>query len=61
MSDPPDPGLRVRIEEYYDAAPRTAARAEDFGALTLFVRDGEGWPYYARPTLGWAGPSRLKM
>ncbi len=55
VSDPPDPGLRVRIEEYYDVVPRTAARAEDFGALTLFVRDGEGWPYYARPTLGGAG------
>nr|WP_237534558.1 GNAT family N-acetyltransferase [Streptomyces sp. SID3343] len=41
-----------RLEGYYDAVPRNAARAEDFGALTLFVRAGAGWPYYARPTLG---------
>jgi len=38
------------LEWYYDAVPRRAARAEDFGPLTLFVREGEGWPYYARPT-----------
>ncbi|MFH8409044.1 GNAT family N-acetyltransferase [Streptomyces sp. NPDC018019] len=47
--------LLSRIEAYYDAVPRSAARAEDFGALTLFVRDGRGWPYYARPTLDWPG------
>ncbi|MFF5976818.1 GNAT family N-acetyltransferase [Streptomyces sp. NPDC012769] len=44
-----------RLEAYYDAVPRSAARAEDFGALTLFVREGEGWPYYARPALGHTG------
>ncbi|MFF9018436.1 GNAT family N-acetyltransferase [Streptomyces sp. NPDC014870] len=44
-----------RLETYYDAVPRSAARAQEFGALTLFVREGEGWPYYARPTLGHAG------
>ncbi|MCX4981512.1 GNAT family N-acetyltransferase [Streptomyces sp. NBC_00572] len=44
-----------RLETYYDAVPRSAARAEDFGPLTLFVREGEGWPYYARPALGYAG------
>lgn len=60
VSHPADPGLRVRIEEYYDAVPRTAARAEDFGALTLFVPDGEGWPYYARPTVGWGGGFEVK-
>ncbi|MFJ1704769.1 GNAT family N-acetyltransferase [Kitasatospora sp. NPDC088346] len=48
--------LLARIERYYDAVPRSAARTEDFGPLTLFVRDGEGWGYYARPTLGWDGP-----
>ncbi|MFJ4848266.1 MULTISPECIES: GNAT family N-acetyltransferase [unclassified Streptomyces] len=42
----------ARLERYYDAVPRAAARAEDFGPLTLFVRDGIGWPYYARPALG---------
>ncbi|MFI1717971.1 GNAT family N-acetyltransferase [Streptomyces sp. NPDC053513] len=44
-----------RIETYYDAVPRSAARTEDFGPLTLFVREGEGWPYYARPALGHEG------
>ncbi|MET9883559.1 GNAT family N-acetyltransferase [Streptomyces sp. NPDC006430] len=43
----------TRLEQYYDAAPRVGgARAEDFGPLTLFVREGAGWPYYARPALG---------
>ncbi|WP_338696314.1 GNAT family N-acetyltransferase [Streptomyces sp. Q6] len=40
-----------QLERYYDAVPRTAARAEDFDSLTLFVREGAGWPYYARPAL----------
>ncbi|MFE7597634.1 GNAT family N-acetyltransferase [Streptomyces sp. NPDC057494] len=44
-----------RIETYYDAVPRSAARAEEFGPLTLFVQEGSGWPYYARPALGHAG------
>ncbi|GAA3193395.1 GNAT family N-acetyltransferase [Actinocorallia longicatena] len=41
--------LLERLEDYYDAVPRSAARAEDFGALTLFVRERAGMPYYARP------------
>lgn len=44
-----------QLEAYYDAVPRSGARAEDFGPLTLFVREGQGWPFYARPTLGWEG------
>lgn len=48
--------VRVQLEQYYDAVPRAQARSEDFGALTLFVRDGPGYPYYARPTLGHPGP-----
>ncbi|MGW3516582.1 GNAT family N-acetyltransferase [Streptomyces hydrogenans] len=45
-----------RIEAYYDAVPRSSARAEDFGPLTFFVREGtDGWPFYARPTLGLTG------
>ncbi|MEU1077567.1 MULTISPECIES: GNAT family N-acetyltransferase [unclassified Streptomyces] len=48
-------GLHL-LEGYYDAVPRTSARAEDFGPLTLFVRDGVGWPFYARPTPGHTGP-----
>ncbi|WP_438869533.1 GNAT family N-acetyltransferase [Paractinoplanes ferrugineus] len=30
---------------------------EDFGGLVLFVREGEGWPYYARPRIGAETPS----
>jgi ribosomal protein S18 acetylase RimI-like enzyme len=45
-----------RIERYYDAVPRHGVRVEDFGPLTLFVREGAGWPFYGRPTLGWSGP-----
>ncbi|WP_329117082.1 GNAT family N-acetyltransferase [Streptomyces sp. NBC_01465] len=45
------------LEQYYDGVPRLGARTEDFGALTLFVREGAGWPFYARPTLGWTGPA----
>ncbi|MFF7816210.1 GNAT family N-acetyltransferase [Streptomyces roseolus] len=46
----------TRIETYYDAVPRSSARAEDFGPLTFFVREGDdGWPFYARPTLGHRG------
>ncbi|WP_433543760.1 GNAT family N-acetyltransferase (plasmid) [Streptomyces sp. CA-294286] len=47
--------LLDRLERYYDAVPRQGARVEDFGPLTLFVRDGEGWPFYARPARGWSG------
>jgi N-acetylglutamate synthase-like GNAT family acetyltransferase len=46
-----DPRLE-RIEAYYDAVPRSAARAEHVGPFTLFVRSAPGWPYYARPSLG---------
>lgn len=53
----PDPSLLDAIERYYDAVPRSAARAEDFGPLTLFVRESAGWPYYARPTLDHDGPA----
>ena len=44
--------LLPRIEQYYDAVPRTVARSEDFGSLTLFINRGSGWNYYARPRLG---------
>lgn len=40
-----------RLERFYDAVPRDATRAEEFGGLVLFVRDAPGWPYYARPRL----------
>ncbi|MBT2385469.1 GNAT family N-acetyltransferase [Streptomyces sp. ISL-11] len=55
----PDPDdhreLLDRLERYYDAVPRSSARVEDFGPLSLFVRNGQGWPFYARPALGWSG------
>jgi hypothetical protein len=40
------------IDEYCDAVPRRAARAEAHGPFVLFVKEGEGWPYYARPARG---------
>ncbi|PWI08830.1 GNAT family N-acetyltransferase [Streptomyces sp. NWU339] len=47
--------LLDRLEQYYDAVPRSGARVEDFGSLSLFIREGQGWPFYARPTPGWSG------
>ncbi|HWM10718.1 MAG TPA: GNAT family N-acetyltransferase [Solirubrobacteraceae bacterium] len=44
--------LLHRIEEYYDAVPRSAARVEEHGPLRLFVAEGVPWPYYARPAGG---------
>ncbi|MFJ1753479.1 GNAT family N-acetyltransferase [Kitasatospora sp. NPDC088134] len=55
----PDGGsaaLLARLETYYDAVPRFSATAEEHGPFTLFLRTGEGWHYYARPTLGSSGP-----
>ncbi|WP_437635336.1 GNAT family N-acetyltransferase [Sorangium sp. So ce854] len=48
--------LLAILERFYDAVPRRRADAEDHGPLTLFVRRDDGWPYYARPTLGHPGP-----
>ncbi|MET8957693.1 GNAT family N-acetyltransferase [Streptomyces sp. NPDC004129] len=56
FDDHPERALLDRLEEYYDAVPRHGARAEDYGPLTLFVREGQGWPFYARPARGWPGP-----
>ncbi|HSE08642.1 MAG TPA: GNAT family N-acetyltransferase [Nocardioidaceae bacterium] len=45
------------LETYYDAAPRPMATTEEIGPFTLFLRTGaDGWPFYARPTLGYDGP-----
>ncbi|GAA3241801.1 GNAT family N-acetyltransferase [Streptomyces lavendulae] len=50
--------ILAALERYYDTVPRVGgARGEDFGPLTLFVQEGEGWPYYARPALG--GPAEV--
>ncbi len=43
------------IDDFCDAVPRTRATATDDGPLRVFVRDGPGWPYYARPIPG-GGP-----
>ncbi|MFJ3622175.1 GNAT family N-acetyltransferase [Streptomyces iakyrus] len=58
FDDHPERALLDRLEEYYDAVPRHGARVEDHGPLTLFVREGQGWPFYARPARGWSGPLR---
>ncbi|MEV6692939.1 GNAT family N-acetyltransferase [Micromonospora sp. NPDC051196] len=44
--------LLDRLEQFYDAVPRDAARVEDHGSCVLFVREGAGWPFYARPRRG---------
>ncbi|MFY1595152.1 GNAT family N-acetyltransferase [Micromonospora sp. WMMD737] len=46
-----DRDLFGRLEHFYDAVPRDAARTEEYGPLVLFVREGAGWPFYARPRL----------
>ncbi len=47
--------LLQRIDAFCDAVPRAGATVQDVGPLRLFVRDGSGWPFYARPVPG--GPS----
>ncbi|QDY80110.1 GNAT family N-acetyltransferase [Streptomyces qinzhouensis] len=49
-----DSSLRAASEAYFDTVPRSSARAEGFGPLTLFVPEGEGggWPRFARPAPG---------
>lgn len=44
--------LLHRIERYYDAVPRSVCDVEEIGPFTLFVAR-KGWPFYARPSLGW--------
>ena len=44
--------LLDRLERYYDQVPRSAARVETLGPFTLFVKQGGGFPYYGRPSLG---------
>ena len=48
-------GTIARIDAFCDAVPRRRARAEELGPLVLFVPDGAGWPYYARPRRDRAG------
>ncbi len=42
----------TRIDAFCDAVPRRRARAEEYGPLVLFVTEGPGWQYYARPRQG---------
>ncbi len=49
---PDDLTLLRRIDAYLDAVPRPVVRTETVGPFTLFVQDGNGWRYYARPTPG---------
>lgn len=41
-----------RIDAFCDSVPRQRARAENHDPLVLFVTEGPGWPYYARPKRG---------
>jgi ribosomal protein S18 acetylase RimI-like enzyme len=43
------PEIFNRLEHFYDTVPRDESHIEEFGTLVLFVRDGAGWPFYARP------------
>jgi GNAT superfamily N-acetyltransferase len=52
-----DTDVFTRLERFYDAVPRDAAVVEEIGGFVLFVNDGKGWPYYARPRLGGGTPS----
>lgn len=51
-----DADLLGRLERFYDAVPRDDARVEEFGGLVLFVSEGGGWSYYARPRPGATAP-----
>jgi ribosomal protein S18 acetylase RimI-like enzyme len=45
--------LLTAVEACYDAIPRVGgARAVPVGPFEVFVREGAGWPLYARPRLG---------
>jgi ribosomal protein S18 acetylase RimI-like enzyme len=47
-----DDATITRIDAFCDTVPRRRARAEAHGPLVLFVTEGPGWPYYARPRPG---------
>jgi ribosomal protein S18 acetylase RimI-like enzyme len=44
--------LLARLDLYFDAVPRSVTRTEEIGPFTLFVNQGDGWRYYARPRPG---------
>jgi ribosomal protein S18 acetylase RimI-like enzyme len=47
-----DGALLARIESCYDRIVRGQASTERYGGLELFIREGPGWPLYARPARG---------
>lgn len=47
-----------RIDRFCDVVPRRRATVADDGPLRLFIRNGSGWPFYARPVPG-GGPVTL--
>lgn len=57
--DPLHKDVFDRLERFYDAVPRDVAGVEEHGGLVLFVRDGAGWPFYARPRLDATEPPSL--
>jgi ribosomal protein S18 acetylase RimI-like enzyme len=44
--------LITRIDAYLDGVPRSVTTVEEIGPFSLFINTGNGWRYYARPTLG---------
>ncbi|MFG1870880.1 GNAT family N-acetyltransferase [Micromonospora arborensis] len=57
--DPRHKDIFDRLEHFYDAVPRDVAGVEEHGGLVLFVREGDGWPFYARPRIGATEPPSL--
>ncbi|MEU4554765.1 GNAT family N-acetyltransferase [Micromonospora violae] len=57
--DPLHKNVFDRLERFYDAVPRDVAAAEEHGSLVLFVREGAGWPFYARPRIDASEPPSL--
>lgn len=47
-----DQELLTRLDRYFDAVPRSVTRTEEIGPFTLFINQGDGWRYYARPRPG---------
>jgi ribosomal protein S18 acetylase RimI-like enzyme len=47
-----DDDLLRRIDRYLDTVPRAVTRTETIGPFTVFINEGRGWRYYARPTPG---------
>jgi ribosomal protein S18 acetylase RimI-like enzyme len=53
--------LLARLESFYDAVPRVDARVERHGELVLFVQEGTGFPFYARPVHPGGAPTAADL